>query len=425
MRLLYSLCACVACLVLCVAGGALAQSIEETNEGREPSMFLELGYSAGGASAHPGMRAASSPALLRPDDNPQFDGVPYNDAYMPPGYGGCPEDASGYCVRVNRPGFSFVHGVHGAFGGYFNTRWGLAAHVRYGLGSGPEGTLRNLVVGVRGLYKFTRPRLTGFHASLYVGVMAGQIQVQPRQSPTPPASDIERPWGQTGLGGADLGVKLGYRVMPAFGFFIAPEAYVLFPRMSIGLQATAGIDVAFGNGVRKRSAAQERPEDDLRQRAVETERPETKEPATEDEPPVRRPAPAPKTDEETLEGFVKMPDGRWKAVYPLAFDAHAATLSAESRRELSALAKTMRQRDDVVAIEVVGHADDADSDHVNDALSQRRADAVRDYLVQKERISRQKLQVTSRGAREPDLPHATTDAERAINRRVEIYLNTQ
>lgn len=433
MRLLYSLCIYGVIALLCVTSVSSAQSSATDTAVREPSMFLELGYSFGGASAHPGMRAASMPPLLRPDDNPQFDGVPFNDAYMPPGYGGCPADATDYCVRVNRPGFTFVHGLHGAFGGYFNARWGMAGHVRYGFGSGPDGTLRNVVVGVRGLYKLTRPRLTGFHASLYLGVMAGQIQVRPRQAPTPPATDIERPWGQTGLGGADLGVKLGYRFAPTFGIFLSPEAYVMFPRTSLGLQATAGIDFAFGNGVVKRGKAQEPPpEDDISTREALAQPTPTDEDAQEDrgdeedtqhaaleeDTPTEDPGPL-------IAGFTQQPDGRWKADDPIGFELNSATLRPESKAALASLAGTLNDTDGVATIQIVGHADERGPDRINDPLSTRRAQAVRNHLVRKEGVAREKIEVEGRGAHEPAIPHATTETEHEANRRVEIYLTTQ
>ena len=71
-----------------------------------------------------------------------------------------------------------------------------------------------------------------------------------------------------------------------------------------------------------------------------------------------------------------------------------------------------------------GHTDDVGSDAYNQALSERRAQAVRDYLV-KAGLPAQILTVQGHGKSLP-LVRGTSEAARAKNRRVELGLvNTQ
>ncbi|WP_454020410.1 OmpA family protein [Azospirillum sp. Marseille-Q6669] len=66
---------------------------------------------------------------------------------------------------------------------------------------------------------------------------------------------------------------------------------------------------------------------------------------------------------------------------------------------------------------IVGHTDAVGGDAANRALSQRRADAVADYLAEQHGVRRDRLDTAGMGAREPLLPKKPKAAE---NRRVEI-----
>lgn len=68
--------------------------------------------------------------------------------------------------------------------------------------------------------------------------------------------------------------------------------------------------------------------------------------------------------------------------------------------------------------EVQGHCDTTGSDKVNDPLSQKRAEAIMDALVEKG-IARARLTAVGKGSHQPIAPN-TTDEGRAKNRRVEF-----
>lgn len=71
-------------------------------------------------------------------------------------------------------------------------------------------------------------------------------------------------------------------------------------------------------------------------------------------------------------------------------------------------------------VRIVGHADSTGSDAINDPLSQRRAESVRDYLASRG-VDPRVVQTSGRGSREP-VADNTSEAGRARNRRVEIFL---
>lgn len=75
----------------------------------------------------------------------------------------------------------------------------------------------------------------------------------------------------------------------------------------------------------------------------------------------------------------------------------------------------------VASIKVIGHTDSRGSDAYNQALSERRASSVAEYLIS-QGLAPQKITSQGRGEREP-IADNETDAGRAQNRRVELHLN--
>jgi outer membrane protein OmpA-like peptidoglycan-associated protein len=82
-----------------------------------------------------------------------------------------------------------------------------------------------------------------------------------------------------------------------------------------------------------------------------------------------------------------------------------------------------RNLDKNVHVTIVGHTDSTGGDALNEQLSIDRAAAVRDYLSVRG-VAPSRVSVQGRGAREP-VASNSTDAGRAANRRVEIYLAEQ
>ena len=101
----------------------------------------------------------------------------------------------------------------------------------------------------------------------------------------------------------------------------------------------------------------------------------------------------------------------------VTFETSSATLTAQDRMILDSVADILAQRP-AFNVNVVGHTDSTGSDAYNQPLSERRAAAVRDYLVSRG-IPREKLTSTGRGSSEPIAPNDTAEG-RSLNRRVTL-----
>ena len=107
----------------------------------------------------------------------------------------------------------------------------------------------------------------------------------------------------------------------------------------------------------------------------------------------------------------------------LKFEFNKAELSPKDRELLSRIAGILITAHDYT-ISVNGHTDDVGTDAYNQKLSERRAQAVRDYL-QQAGLSAEILSVTGHGKSLP-LVRGSSDTARAKNRRVELAIaNTQ
>ena len=101
------------------------------------------------------------------------------------------------------------------------------------------------------------------------------------------------------------------------------------------------------------------------------------------------------------------------------FDSNSDILKKESYAELNRLVELLNKNPDR-KIEVGGHTDDVGDDASNLSLSQRRAEAVRNYLIQSG-ISAARLTAKGYGETQPQVPN-DSDANRAKNRRTEFLV---
>lgn len=104
----------------------------------------------------------------------------------------------------------------------------------------------------------------------------------------------------------------------------------------------------------------------------------------------------------------------------ILFDVDSASLRSASRSTLQDLANNMRQYTDINIIDVEGHADATGADDYNLSLSDRRADAVRDYLVN-QGVPSNRISARGYGESQPKASNDTA-AGRQLNRRVEIHI---
>lgn len=133
--------------------------------------------------------------------------------------------------------------------------------------------------------------------------------------------------------------------------------------------------------------------------------------------PVTPVIPTPTPEPEAPVQQVEVPASLPKTYFD--FDIHE--LSAEANQTVDSIANVLQDVDGLILIE--GHADHIGTDAYNQALSERRANAVRDALVSRG-ISADRLSVRGFGELRPAASNLTEDG-RALNRRVEVTLRAQ
>jgi outer membrane protein OmpA-like peptidoglycan-associated protein len=103
----------------------------------------------------------------------------------------------------------------------------------------------------------------------------------------------------------------------------------------------------------------------------------------------------------------------------ILFDLDSSALRSESRTTLRDLATNIQQYPDEL-IDVEGHTDSSGTSAHNQALSERRAMSVRDYLTQNG-VPSSKVTATGYGETRPKDSNSTPEG-RQLNRRVEIHI---
>jgi outer membrane protein OmpA-like peptidoglycan-associated protein len=119
--------------------------------------------------------------------------------------------------------------------------------------------------------------------------------------------------------------------------------------------------------------------------------------------------------------ITEQPDGSLKLNIPssVTFDTNSYAIKPSFAPVLDQVAQTLQQNPEVIA-QVVGHTDSTGSATYNQTLSVNRAQSVAGYLAQ-HGVAPQRLSADGRGATQP-IADNNTEAGRAANRRVEIYL---
>lgn len=110
------------------------------------------------------------------------------------------------------------------------------------------------------------------------------------------------------------------------------------------------------------------------------------------------------------------------------FDFNKSTIRASEKKKLDALVRTIKSSRDVSDVDVVGHADKIGTSSYNRALSRKRAEAVRSYLV-KNGVKIRKIDIRAVGEDQsvtrcdPKMPRKEMIACLAEDRRVTVELN--
>lgn len=110
--------------------------------------------------------------------------------------------------------------------------------------------------------------------------------------------------------------------------------------------------------------------------------------------------------------FVALPSG-------ILFDTGKDALKPAAKDSLAKAAATLAKSETTIIVQ--GHTDSSGSDAINQPLSQRRADHVRDFLASNA-VSGSRLTAVGYGSSRPAVPN-DTEANRALNRRVQLEIS--
>lgn len=107
----------------------------------------------------------------------------------------------------------------------------------------------------------------------------------------------------------------------------------------------------------------------------------------------------------------------------LNFDVDKYQIKPEMVSEIAKVAEFLRQYPDVNA-QIQGHTDSTGSNQYNQGLSERRAGAVKDYLINNFGIDGSRLSAVGYGEERPIADNSTAEG-RALNRRAEAHAETK
>jgi len=103
----------------------------------------------------------------------------------------------------------------------------------------------------------------------------------------------------------------------------------------------------------------------------------------------------------------------------ILFDIGKDQLKPEAKDALAKAAQTLKTSETTIIVE--GHTDSTGSDAVNQPLSERRANRVKEYLIS-QGVPGSKLSAVGYGSSRPAVPN-DTEANRALNRRVQLVIS--
>lgn len=103
----------------------------------------------------------------------------------------------------------------------------------------------------------------------------------------------------------------------------------------------------------------------------------------------------------------------------ILFATNSSSLNAASQNSLSEFATSLRNNPDT-DIQIIGHTDNTGSDAINNPLSEKRAQAVYNFLLQKG-VAGNRMYSSGMGSTQPVADNSTVNG-RAENRRVEILI---
>lgn len=111
------------------------------------------------------------------------------------------------------------------------------------------------------------------------------------------------------------------------------------------------------------------------------------------------------------------------------FDFDSTVIKPEAADEMAAIAERIRMKEqdksaELLSVELVGHTDSIGTEEYNQGLSERRAQAVEDYIVEHHDADADLITTRGEGEMNPVASNDTREG-RALNRRVELIIGVR
>ena len=104
------------------------------------------------------------------------------------------------------------------------------------------------------------------------------------------------------------------------------------------------------------------------------------------------------------------------------FDTASANIQSKSFKLLDTLSLVVNLHKEIKKLLIAGHSDSRGDAKKNRELSQKRAESVRKYLIEKGGVEPDRLEAKGFGSDEPLLSEAKTASQHEVNRRVEFRI---
>jgi outer membrane protein OmpA-like peptidoglycan-associated protein len=127
----------------------------------------------------------------------------------------------------------------------------------------------------------------------------------------------------------------------------------------------------------------------------------------------------PMDSEDDVTSSIRLEKGKRVILHGVNFETNKATLTQNSSSILNEAYKALIANPNI-RVEISGHTDYVGSDEYNQDLSLRRAQAVKNWLVQ-QGIESNRMKTVGKGEKEPVADNGTAEG-RAANRRIEFYV---
>jgi OmpA-OmpF porin, OOP family len=220
---------------------------------------------------------------------------------------------------------------------------------------------------------------------------------------------------------ADYGYGVKYFLSDAFALRFDIRHVMPFDKMHSNMLISLGLNMAFGGAKPAPVYSAPAPEPEP---VMEQAKPQAEAAPVVEEKPIETAAPVAVVEEVKPQPQTRVAQEiaeKGRATLEVLFDTNKATIKKNYAKDVDHLADVMKQNPDL-NVTIEGHTDNVGKAAYNKKLSQKRADAVKKYMVTKGGIDAKRLKAVGYGLEKP-VASNKTKAGRTKNRRVEAAVD--